>query len=79
MAQFRHKPTIVEAVRWTGENWPEMDEFTGHGLMNNRGFISIQTPEGMMRCDPGDYMARGVMGEFYPVKDQIFKENYDAV
>ena len=79
MAQFRHKPTIVEAVRWTGDNWPEMDEFTGHGLMNNRGFISIQTPEGMMRCDPGDYMVRGADRGFHVIKKQEFEENYDAV
>ena len=39
----------------------------------------IRTLEGDMRADPGDWIIRGVQGEFYPIKDSIFRETYEPV
>ena len=40
--------------------------------------LFIETPEGIMRADEGDYIVRGIAGEFYPVKKEIFERTYEA-
>lgn len=66
--KFRKKPVVIEAVRWSGQNFGEISAFAGTGLLNNGGFISIQTLEGTMRASPGDWIIKGVKGEFYPCR-----------
>lgn len=41
--------------------------------------LGIDTPEGTMECSPGDWIIRGVKGEVYPCKDEIFKLTYEPV
>lgn len=70
--KWRKKPTVIEAVRWDGGN---IGEVMSLGPM--RGSVEwsrlfIDTPEGQMRADPGDWIIKGIKGEFYPCKPDIF-------
>lgn len=81
MARFRKKPVVIEAIQYTGRNLEEIvlwskapeiiEEFTGG--------LEIHTLEGVMRADVGDWIIRGVKGEFYPCKPDIFAATYDAI
>lgn len=79
MAKFRKKATvIIDAVRWDGKNVGELTQFMGV-LSINFGDVMIRTLEGDMRAREGDWIIRGVQGEFYPCKPDIFEETYEAV
>ena len=77
----RKKPVIVQAVQWTGENWDELVEWCPYGLFlgTRRQGLTIDTLEGEMRADIGDYVIKGVNGEYYPCKPDIFKKSYEIV
>ena len=79
MGRYRKTPVVIEAIRWTGTNCIEMDDFSG-GLENTyhkAGKFFIRTLEGTMVADEGDWLIRGIQGEFYPCKPDIFEATYD--
>lgn len=93
MARFRKKPVVVEAIRWTGENlfdvlaftgksdrfdewFPTLDAYQEHVRSDNNVF-KVFTLEGVMRASVGDWIIRGVKGEVYPCKPDIFVETYE--
>ena len=76
--KFRKKPALVEAVRFTLCNGYEVAAWCGGRF--NFGFlctISIPTLEGVMTASEGDWIIRGVQGEFYPCKPDIFAATYE--
>ena len=76
---YRKKPVVVEAVQWTGENHAEMCEFIDPEVFEikpKEGLI-IHTLEGDHHASPGDYIIKGVNGEFYPCKPDIFAKTYE--
>ena len=78
---YRKKPVVVEAVQWTGENHAEMCEFIDPEVFEikpKEGLI-IHTLEGDHHASPGDYIIKGVNGEFYPCKPDIFAKTYEPV
>lgn len=79
--RFRKKPVVVEAIRYTGSNISEVWDAFGAGDIYGPawGTMSayILTLEGKMECKPGDWIVRGVAGEFYPVKPDIFDATYE--
>ena len=92
---FRKKPVEIQAIEWTGKNLFEVITFTDgkpdlrhpkaqdgwddyNKLVNSEGF-KIKTLEGWMSASIGDYIIKGVQGEFYPCKPDIFKQTYDSV
>ena len=89
MAKYRKKPVVIDAIRFTlnyqevfdwVDQWPPEDN--GPGIWEGRknsGSLIISTLEGQMRADNGDWIIRGVKGEFYPIKNEIFKETYEIV
>ena len=83
--RFRKKPVEIEAVRWTGRNYDDAEafiegEFGYEELPDESGArVVIPTLEGHMRADPGDWIIRGVKGEFYPCKPDIFAATYEEV
>lgn len=93
MPKYRKKPVVVEAVRWTGSNLEEIRNFVGSDLIEEcvelfdikRTLkemlvgIAIDTLEGTMIVDYGDYIIKGVKGEFYPCKPDIFEQTYEEV
>lgn len=80
MAKYRKKPVVIEAVQWTGKNFDDIYEFTeGKNChMYNKSLV-IMTLEGQMTANIGDYIIKGVQGEFYPCKPDIFEEIYEEV
>lgn len=80
MSNYVKRPIEVEAVRWNGENLNELKTFCGekvyfiHGF--NDYFPQIKTLEGNMSVSKGDYIIKGVEGEFYPCKPGIFHKTY---
>lgn len=84
---YRKKPVEIQAIRFTGWNWAEClrfmgenpEKFTARLHKSELAYIDIETLEGTMRCGKGDYIIRGVNGEFYPCKADIFKKTYEAV
>lgn len=80
--KYRKKPVIVEAVIWTGNNIDEIKELAKNAVehiifVNNN--LYIETLEGNMNVSVGDYVIKGITGEFYPCKPDIFKETYETV
>jgi len=76
--KFRKKPIEVEAIQYTGENKNEIKEFVGdYILLDWRKNISLHTLEGDMKISIGDWIIKGIKGEFYPCKRDIFKETYE--
>lgn len=75
---YRKKPVTVEAVQWTGENHAEMCEFIDPEVFEiiPREGLVIHTLEGDHHASPGDYIIKGVNGEFYPCKPDIFAKTY---
>lgn len=79
MALFRKKPVIIEAVQWNGRNEMEIARFIGGNLEMDDDGLLIHTLEGTMKASVGDYVIKGVNGEFYPCKPDIFEKTYDPV
>lgn len=90
MAQFRKKPIIVEAVQWMPgryfkhfqhgrEMWLEKAMNGSDSVIVVDGDkLIVKTLEGVMVANPGDWIIRGVKGELYPCKNDIFMATYDA-
>ena len=79
--QYRKKPVVIEALQFTGHNDAECLAFcpTARDPKENGPSLIIPTLEGDHRCSVGDYIIRGVKGEFYPCKPDIFEAIYDRV
>ena len=81
MGKFRKKPVVIEAIQWTGEGDVEIRDFFGKfdrwDIDGN--CLIIQTLEGTHRANPKDWIIRGIKGEFYPCKPDIFEATYDLV
>ena len=79
MAKFRKKPIVIEAVQWVGD-WKEIQEFC-KSAEDQDGNLLIPTLEGVMyaNVNVGDWIIKGVSGEFYPCKPDIFEQTYEAV
>lgn len=78
---YRKKPVQVQAVRYDGTNDREIGHFAGLDLsvVGRERALVIHTLEGNMHVSPGDYVIRGVRGEHYPCKPEIFEETYEEV
>lgn len=78
MARYRKRPVVIDAVKF--EVIGDVIDFAG--LENTtqpvKGNIGIVTLEGVMWASPGDYIIKGVKGEFYPCKPDIFESTYEA-
>lgn len=78
--KYRKKPIVIEAIKWDGKltsiecfNIPEV-----HQELDCDN-LYIPTLEGVMRAEVGDYIIKGVKGEFYPCKPDIFEDTYEKV
>ena len=87
MTKYRKKPVAVDAMRFklpmSISDFAELCFFAGEGATygnDDRGeHFTIKTLEGDMRADEGDYIIKGVKGEVYPCKPDIFEETYEEV
>jgi cell division protein FtsB len=84
MQRFRKKPVVIEAVQFVGSNRQEIVELVAaatNGVCvtsSLEGPLTIGTLEGNMTASIGDWVIRGVKGEFYPCKPDIFAATYEA-
>ena len=90
---YRKKPVVIEAIQWNGYNFNEIKEFAkgyidcelsypplGNGMTKKDiKNVKIKTLEGDMNASIGDYIIKGVDGEFYPCKPDIFEKTYEEV
>lgn len=89
--KYRKKPVVIEAIMWTGNNLLEIIKFTGQNasatdykweeyedLVAEKG-LKIFTLEGSHMATIGDYIIKGVKGEVYPCKPDIFEQTYESV
>lgn len=79
MAKYKKKPVVIDAVQYTKHNKDKLIEFLGLSKEDNLEELIISTLEGDMKASYGDYIIKGVKGEFYPCKPDIFKETYEEV
>jgi len=81
--KYRKKPVVIEAVQWMG-NLKEIEELFGNKPFgcsyNEKGStIVIDTLEGQMMASMDDYIVKGIKGEFYPCKPDIFEMTYEKI
>lgn len=83
MNKYRKKPVVIEAMVWDGNN-SEVIEFARSGsryvrvdLYQNPPSLFIETLEGTHEAKVGDYIIKGVKGEIYPCKPDIFEMTYE--
>ena len=81
-SKYRKKPIVIEAILWDGE--PSTVEAllrwsSGDIHYHADGYIVIDTLEGRLTASLGDYIIKGVQGEVYPCKPDIFEATYEAV
>lgn len=78
--RYRKKPIVISAFQYHGEFPLEfLNEERVRSAGDGSGACEIVTLEGVMRADPGDWIIRGVKGELYPCKPDIFEATYEAV
>lgn len=85
--RYRKKPVEVEAMQFSGENglaivsWATRFSIADPDPISIGldGYLYIETLEGRMRVSPLDWVIKGVQGEFYPCKPDIFEATYDVV
>lgn len=77
--RWRKKPVAIEALRYDDQNVAAMHDFVGDAASWRGGVLHILTLEGAMKVNRGDYVIKGVAGEFYPCKPDIFVATYEAV
>lgn len=78
--KYRKKPVVVEALQYDGYHTGQLNGFCGDKIAEPVGSSPfIRTLEGNMTISKGDYVIRGVNGEFYPCKPDIFEKTYEKV
>lgn len=77
--KYIKKPVEIEAVIWDPINYSEVSLFMSRTPILKGKLLEIETLEGIMYASPGDYIVKGIEGEFYPVKPDIFKKTYEEV
>jgi hypothetical protein len=81
--KYRKKPVEIEAIQWDGTEQHALEiasikDFKGM-IDHSLGKFYIDTLEGMMQASPNDFIIKGVQGEYYPCKPDIFELTYEKV
>jgi len=84
--RYKTKPVEIEVYKYQAElgnnllmNWLAQQEANVKGWMFHDGEITIPTLEGDMKVSDGDFIIKGLKGEFYPCKPDIFEMKYERV
>lgn len=91
--KYRKKPVVIEAIQYNNLNRQEIENFVGKPLQveletetaylagkgSPKFSLIIETLEGNHKALPGDYIIKGIQGEFYPCKPDIFAKTYEEV
>ncbi len=83
MTRYRVRPSEIDAIHWTGENFRDVADFTGgHRNVVHDGdahSLLVSTPEGRMRCGRGDWLVRDAIGAYFPISADAFEKTYERV
>lgn len=91
MSIYKKKPIVIEARKYTDDDWNIINLYEWMGLetpsedyvkdirLTYDNKLPIKTLEGIMLASIGDYIIKGVQGEFYPCKPDIFHQTYELV
>lgn len=81
MPRYRKKPIEIEAIQWTGQNLNKIvqSNFSKYGYVNNKKEIIIQTFNSNVEANINDWIIKGIKGEFYSCKPDIFEATYEPV
>lgn len=81
VGRYVKRPLVVEAIQLSRETWERVHDFLGVVMRDLDGevCIFISTLEGVMKASDGDWVIRGLRGEFYPCKPDIFEATYEEV
>jgi hypothetical protein len=83
LTRYRKKPVVIEAIYYDGVNHKEISRFMQEKIPDHDAdmgeAILINTLEGTLAAMPGDFIIKGVAGEFYPCKSNIFAATYERV
>ena len=84
VARYSTKPCEIEAVEWNGSNISEINNFAGNSILwmedeNRKPILEIYTLEGIMLANVGDFIIRGLRGEYYPCKPDVFHKKYELI
>lgn len=91
--KYRKKPVVVEAVCWPSQyapvlrsealailfRWRDELQLSERTIRTEGDYLIIGTLEGEMVANPGDFIIKGIAGEFYPCKPDIFHQTYEEV
>lgn len=76
---FVKNPVKVQAIKYTGNNFDEISSFTNGNIFQYDEKVVIKTHAGYRYIEKGDWIIRGIKGEFYPCKPDIFEQTYEEV
>ena len=81
---YRKLPVVIQAIMWDGTNYDELCEKLPNfkqfsEYRSDVNYLYISTLEGVMEAKIGDFIIRGVNGEFYPCKNDVFLKTYEMV
>jgi len=81
---YRNKPVVIQALQWTGDNRDKVFEFCKDCYFNVdfetvKPKLVIRTLEGDMQATVNDFVIKGVNGEFYACKPDVFEKTYESV
>ena len=88
--KYVKKPVVVEAIQWDGNNFVDIKNFANNNVRyysywdrnefyEDKSTLEIKTSEGDMIASKGDFIIKGVKGEFYPCKPDVFELTYEKV
>jgi hypothetical protein len=79
--RYRKKPVVIEAMKWDGtsDSFREITDWADDVWGKEGASLIIPTLEGDHQAMPGDWIIKGVKGEFYPCKPDIFEATYEEV
>lgn len=79
--RYRKRPVVVEAMRYDGENYEDIRQFALGNVRkySRKATLVVCTIEGAVGVDPPVWIVKGVKGEFYPCKPDIFEATYEEV
>ena len=83
--RYKTKPCEIEAIQFNGDNLGEIENFAKGKCISAKFIgskcigIGIETLEGCMKASIGDYIIKGLRGEFYPCKPDVFEKKYEII
>ena len=79
---YRKKPVVIQAIQFNGSNEAEVRVFMGNRsamLTHTPTYLILSTETGQAQANPGDWIIRGVKSNYYPCKNELFLDTYEAV